>query len=66
MPVHVGEQRDRLLAIKRGDISFEECEIWRRELHEQFDRAFERTTLPERPDYNAANDWLLKARRSMV
>jgi len=66
VPVNVGPHRDRLLAIKRGELSFEECEAWRRQLHEQFDRAFERTTLPERPDYTAANDWLLKARRSMV
>jgi hypothetical protein len=66
VPVQVGAHRDRLLAIKRGEISFEECEIWRRQLHEQFDRAFTHTKLPERPDYNAANEWLLKARRSMV
>jgi hypothetical protein len=66
VPVNVGEHRDRLLAIKRGEISFDECEVWRRQLHDQFDRAVERTTLPERPDYHAANEWLLKARRRMV
>ncbi|HEX4124283.1 MAG TPA: nucleotidyltransferase domain-containing protein [Tepidisphaeraceae bacterium] len=66
VPVHVGPHRDRLLAVRLGEIPFEACEQWRRELHEQFDLALERTSLPGRPDYAAANAWLLKARRSMV
>ena len=66
VPVHVGPQRERLLEIKRGLVPFEECERWRLELHPQFDTALENTKLPERPDYAAANAWLLKARRSMV
>lgn len=66
VPVHVGSNRDHLLAIKRGEISFEACESWRRELHQQFDRALTNTKLPERPDYESANAWLLRARRSMV
>jgi predicted nucleotidyltransferase len=66
VPVHVAEHRERLLKIKRGETSFNECETWRRELHEQFDDAFTKTSLPERPDYEAANGWLLKARKSMV
>jgi predicted nucleotidyltransferase len=66
VPVHVGAHRDRLLAIKRGEVPFDQCEAWRRELHQQFDQAITRTKLPERPDYAAANAWLLRARRSMV
>jgi len=66
VPVDVGPHRDRLLMIRRGEVSFEECEAWRRELHGQFDRAFGDTPLPDRPDYEAANAWLLRARRSMV
>lgn len=66
VPVHVGEHRDRLLAIKRGETPFDECETWRRSLHAQFEDALVRTTLPERPDYEAANAWLLRARRSMT
>jgi hypothetical protein len=64
--VHVGPHRDRLLEIRRGEIPFDQCESWRRELHEQFDTALTHTKLPERPDYEAANAWLLQARRSMV
>jgi hypothetical protein len=66
VPVHVGDHRDRLLAIKRGEVPFDQCEIWRRELHGKFDKALAQTKLPERPDYEAANAWLLRARRSMV
>jgi hypothetical protein len=66
VPVHVGSNRDRLLAIKRGEVPFEQCEAWRAELHQQFDKALAKTKLSERPDYEAANAWLLKARRSMV
>lgn len=66
VPVQVGSYRDRLLAIKRGEVSFEECDRWRRELHKRFDSAAERTALPERPDYAAANAWLLQTRRSMI
>lgn len=66
VPVRVGSHRDRLLSIKRGELSFDECEAWRRDLHQKFDAAVVRTTLPERPDYTAANDWLLRARRSMI
>lgn len=66
VPLQVGQHRDRLLAIKRGETSFDECETWRLALHERFDDAARRTALPDRPDYAAANDWLLRARRSMV
>ncbi len=66
VPVRVEEHRQRLLSVKRGEADFETCEAWRLELHARFDRAVERTTLPERPDYAAANDWLVRARRSMV
>jgi len=58
-----GEHRERLLAIKRGEVPFEEVEAWRLDLHRQFDAAAEATKLPERPDYEKANALLLKARR---
>jgi predicted nucleotidyltransferase len=64
--VNVGSHRDRLLAIKRGEETFERCEAWRLELHARFDKALTGTNLPETPDYHAANDWLVRARRSMA
>ncbi|HEX4796475.1 MAG TPA: nucleotidyltransferase domain-containing protein [Humisphaera sp.] len=66
VPVQVGPHRERLLSIKRGEVPFEQCETWRKALHEQFDLAFARTKLPDRPDYEAANEWLLDARKSVI
>jgi hypothetical protein len=61
--VTVGDHRDRLLAVRRGEVPWEEVEDWRRALHQEFNAAFERTTLPERPDYERANAFLISARR---
>lgn len=58
--------RERLLAVRRGELSWEACNAWRLELHAELDRAFSRTALPERPDYAAADALLVRARRSMV
>ncbi len=64
--VHVGEHRERLLAIRHGELPWEEVEDWRLRLHAEFDAAFARTTLPEDPDYARADAFLIAARRSMV
>jgi uncharacterized protein len=64
--VNVGEYRDRLLAIRRGELSWEEVNAWRLSLHKEFDEAFRNTTLPQRPDYEKANSFLIKARATMV
>jgi hypothetical protein len=66
VPVRVEEHRERLLAIRRGEMPWEEVDAWRLELHRAFDAAFVTTTLPERPDFDRANAFLLRARRSMV
>ncbi|CAN5275767.1 nucleotidyltransferase domain-containing protein [soil metagenome] len=60
--VQVGEHRDQLLAIKYGTLGWDEMEHWRHRLHADFDAAFATTTLPDRPDYERANAFLLKAR----
>jgi predicted nucleotidyltransferase len=64
--VDVGTYRERLLAIRNGETPWDEVNAWRLELHKQFEAAYTRTRLPERPDYAAANAFLIKARRSMV
>ena len=66
LPVEVGQHRDRLLAIREGLVGWEEVETWRHDLHRALDEAYQRTSLPERPDYDAANRLLLKARRSAL
>lgn len=64
--VHVGEHRESLLAVKRGEMPWAEVNAWRLDLHARFDRALTRTTLPERPDYGRVNAFLVRARRSML
>jgi hypothetical protein len=66
VPVRVETHRERLLAVKRGEVPWPEVDAWRKELHHDFERALAETKLPERPDYEAANGFLIKARRKMV
>ncbi len=66
VPVRVEDYRDRLLAIKHAQISWDEVNHWRLSLHQEFDRTFTNTHLPERPHYEKANAFLIRARRSRV
>jgi uncharacterized protein len=63
VPVRVDAHRDRLLAIRRGEVAWAEVEEWRLGLHHEFNTAFETTKLPQRPDYERANAFLISARR---
>jgi len=64
VPVRVAAHRDRLLAVRDGRVEWDEVNTWRLELHRQLDDAYRATKLPDRPDYEAANAFLVKARRS--
>ena len=64
--MRVEAHRERLLAVKRGELPWPEVDAWRKELHHDFERALTETKLPERPDYEAANRFLIKARREMA
>jgi len=66
VPVRVEAHRDRLLAVKRGELPWAEVDAWRKELHRDFERALAETRLPERPDYEKANEFLIKARRQQA
>lgn len=66
VPVRVAQHRDRLLAIRRGEVSWEEVNAWRKELHREFDVAWVKTKLPEHPDYDRVNAFLVRARRSKI
>jgi hypothetical protein len=63
VPVRVEEHREKLLAIRRGELPWEEVEDWRKRLHQEFNAASEVTKLPERPDYERADAFLIEARR---
>jgi hypothetical protein len=66
VPVDAGDHRDRLFAIKRGEMPWDDIEAWRTELHAKFDQAVVASNLPERPDYERANDFLIRARRQAI
>jgi hypothetical protein len=66
VPVHAGEHRDRLLAVRDGRLTWKEFHAWRNELMEEFEAAFAATRLPDLPDRDRAEEFLLRARRSMV
>jgi uncharacterized protein len=62
MEVQVLEHRDRLLDIRRGQVPWQEVEAWRLELHRHFDAALASSPLPEVPDYERVNRFLLDVR----
>ncbi|XZN94530.1 MAG: DNA polymerase beta superfamily protein [Microcoleus sp.] len=64
VPVRVDDYRSQLLSIRNQEVPWDEVNRWRLDLHGEFDRAFGSTRLPERPDYEKANQFLIKARRS--
>ena len=66
VPVRVEKHRQELLAIRNGDMPWEEFNKWRLDLHQKFERIFANTSLPDRPNYEQANNLLIEARRAMV
>jgi hypothetical protein len=64
--VDVGEHREELLRIKGGALAFDEVKARMLELDRLFQEAFAATRLPERPDYERVNRFLVRARRSRV
>ena len=63
VPLGVSDHREALLSIRRGDVAWPEVEKWRLSLHRELDDALAQTGLPLHPDYQAANRFLLTARR---
>jgi uncharacterized protein len=64
VPVRAEANRDKLLAIRRGEIPWDTIDMWRLELHQEFDAALTTTPLPDRPDYERVNAFLIKARQA--
>lgn len=64
--VDVAEHRQELLAIKSGAWTFEQAKDRALELDRVFQEAFRRTRLPEEPDYERVDEFLVWARRRMV
>ena len=65
--------RERLIEVKRSELSWADVDAWRKGFHRDFELALTQTKLPERPDYDlprrcagtagAANRFLIKPRR---
>ena len=66
VPVKISDYREELLAIRNGDMAWEEVNKWRLDLHKVFDDSLSNTLLPERPDYEKANKLLIEARKEMI
>ena len=64
--VDVGEHRDELLRIRRGEWTFPQVRERALALNAEFQAAAATTALPERPDYDRVNRFLIAARRRMV
>jgi predicted nucleotidyltransferase len=63
VPLRVDHYRERLLAIRSGTVPWQEVEQWRLALHRELDQALQSSALPEHPDYDRANEFLIRARR---
>ncbi|KOT46467.1 nucleotidyltransferase [Streptomyces caelestis] len=64
LTIDVGEEREPLLAVKRGEVSWSEVESWMIRLTEEGARAAPRSPLPEEPDRRRVEDFLVRARRA--
>jgi hypothetical protein len=60
--VTAGDHHTELLAIRAGRMSFEETYAWAVALQRQYDAAIHTSVLPDLPNYEAANAFLIRAR----
>lgn len=64
--VDVSSHREELLNIRNGEWSFEEIRQKALSLDKVFQGAFDKTELPEQPDFETINQFLIEARRSVT
>jgi hypothetical protein len=64
--ISFNDHRDDLLRIKRGQMDFYELKEWVLDLEKGFNEAYSRTKLPDEPDYETVNKFLIKARKFMI
>lgn len=64
--VDVGEHRDRLLTVRRGEMTFDDVCEWRDELEAEFSAAKANTVLPNKPDTDYFNGLLIEARTILM
>ncbi|MEU9235923.1 nucleotidyltransferase domain-containing protein [Streptomyces subrutilus] len=59
-----GPHRDRLLAVRRGELTWAEVDTWMSRLTSETDAALTTTRLPENPDQARVQDFLVRTRRA--
>lgn len=64
LTVDVGDRREELLAVRRGEVGWEEVRGRMRRLHDEVDAAAARTALPAEPDRARVEDFLVRVRRA--
>ncbi|WP_409056872.1 DNA polymerase beta superfamily protein [Streptomyces sp. SYP-A7185] len=64
LTLDVGEQRGPLLAVKRGEVSWQDVESRMDRLAREVDEAAGRTPLPAEPDRRRVEDFLFRVRRA--
>ncbi|MFF8427659.1 DNA polymerase beta superfamily protein [Streptomyces sp. NPDC016566] len=60
----VGDRRDPLLAVKRGEVPWAQVEAWMVRLADESEEALHRTPLPPEPDHARVADFLHRVRRA--
>lgn len=60
----VGAARERLLAVRRGEVPWPEIEAWMTRLSEEADAAVAGSPLPAEPDLARVEDFLFRTRRA--
>ncbi|GAA2262502.1 nucleotidyltransferase [Streptomyces ruber] len=62
--IDVGGDRERLLAVRRGEVPWPEAESWMTRLAAETDEAATRSPLPPEPDRARVEDFLVRTRRA--
>ncbi|MGW7439380.1 nucleotidyltransferase domain-containing protein [Streptomyces sp. NPDC054849] len=64
LSVDAGPHRDRLLAVRRGELTWDEVDAWMARLQEETESALATTPLPAEPDHARVQDFLVRTRRA--
>ncbi|MGW7331591.1 nucleotidyltransferase domain-containing protein [Streptomyces sp. NPDC054840] len=64
LTIDAGPHRDRLLAVRRGELTWEEADTWMARLQEETESALASTVLPAEPDLARVQDFLVRTRRA--
>ncbi|KIE27002.1 nucleotidyltransferase [Streptomyces sp. MUSC 125] len=62
--IDVGDRRERLLAVKRGEVPWAEAEAWMVRLAAGAEQALRSTPLPPQPDHARVADFLFRVRQA--